>query len=352
MSAKVKYIAHHEIHRAAYYGNIDTVEKLIQTGQDINCRNRKGNTPLMMALLGTSNKKTKGKLLNFLLNHGADVNAVNEDGDSTLHVAINASSKKFVESLLNSGADNTLVNTSGQTASQLAYQLGNVKLGTLLLFYERPTIQNPAITVSTISNTAVNVPINDMPTLPNKPVGDTLSPKNSQLDKSTRKEKSPGLIDAIFSCIFPTCAFHRQLQKDFTEVVRKSETQIPTNEKNVQNDTQKRNASETGTTIRLHLCNGNLVEGKHGNVMLHQHVNTSHDDMRKEHIHFNEDQDFPSFHGDNNKSSNEKIHQLPHIGNECNMIRKNDGNVHRLPHIGNECNIIEQLEYNKCYVYA
>ena len=135
------------MHNAAYCGDIDTLMTLLTDEQYVNCRNQKGNTPLVSALIGCDNKKVKIDVLDLLMKNGADINSVNDDGDSILHVAVKATfrqsiSNKIIERLIDHGADKTMTNNQCLTAGQLAFQVNNAKLGTLLLFYERPQINH------------------------------------------------------------------------------------------------------------------------------------------------------------------------------------------------------------------
>lgn len=129
------------IHAESYKGNLDMVMKLFSDGEDINKRNRYGQTPLMMALLGNAKKKNKHAVITYLLKKKTDVNVLNGHGDSALHIAIKAStfsdiSAKVIRALVEAGADITLRNKDGKTPSQYAYHLGNVKIGDFLLFYD------------------------------------------------------------------------------------------------------------------------------------------------------------------------------------------------------------------------
>ena len=312
MSDQVKDITCHEIHSAAYYGNIGTIKQLIQSGQDINCRNKKGDTPLMMALLGPADKKTKGEILNFLLNNAADVNVVNHNGDPTLHIAVKASckkmiSRKFVETLLDHGTDNTLVNKCGQTASEIAFQLGNGKLGNLLLFYGRRTN-----TVSFYSN---------------KGAYERLTSRNTHREKVSGQNKTHGLMWSLFSCIFPTIAFHRQLQEDLSEIERKRKTMISSCERSVQRE---------NTVKHIQRCNGSVtIKGKNGDVIFHQHLNESKSGIVKVQVHVNENKD-RRIRGDTFIKESNDMQMVKHFdGNDSEniIIQEKEGptNVHDEP---------------------
>ena len=177
-----------KLHSAAYTGDLRTVIQLLKNEIDIiNAQNSKGYTVLMATLLGDGNKKRKGEILDYLLCSDANVNAFTKDGDSVLHIAVKASmtkvmSTRFVEMLLEHGADHTLKNNLGQTASQLAFQLGNAKLGEYLIFYEP-----------------------------------TPTPEKKKSDK--------GMMDVLCERFCHTYSFHKQIEEDIaTLMVKKKET--------------------------------------------------------------------------------------------------------------------------------
>lgn len=130
------------IHYDSFYGRIDALKKILSTegNKTINQQNKDGLTPLMMALLSNKGKTNKSEVIDILLQCGADVNLTNKNADSTLHVAVKASmrkviSTKFISQLLDYGADHNMLDKNDKTPSQLAFDLGNTKLGDFLLFY-------------------------------------------------------------------------------------------------------------------------------------------------------------------------------------------------------------------------
>jgi len=139
-----------ELHYAAYYGDINTLELLLAYGLINNHRDHKGNTPLFAVLVGSGSKKVKLKMIDVLVNNGANINSTNNEGNSVLHVAVRTASfkrisRKIVRLLIDRGADKLLRNNAGKTAYELAFEERNSKLGTLLLFYERSSskAENP-----------------------------------------------------------------------------------------------------------------------------------------------------------------------------------------------------------------
>lgn len=67
---------------AERYDQYDTFKLLIENGADIEIKNKKGLTPLMIAL-----SKASINYIKLLLDHGADVNATNDEGDTPLMIA-------------------------------------------------------------------------------------------------------------------------------------------------------------------------------------------------------------------------------------------------------------------------
>lgn len=133
----------YKLHRAAYHGDVDTVRAMLHNGYDVNSVNGKGNTALVSALIGKGKRKVKETLVNLLLDYGSDVNAMNNEGDSVLHVLVKATfhkkiSNRMVEKLIIHGADRKLTDSNDSNPAQLAFQVNNHKLGTLLLFYVKP----------------------------------------------------------------------------------------------------------------------------------------------------------------------------------------------------------------------
>ena len=68
--------------KAAAKGDIETIDRLIEKGVDVNAKGKDNVTPLLFALKG---KNKKGFLR--LLEHGADPNIQNERGDSVMSLA-------------------------------------------------------------------------------------------------------------------------------------------------------------------------------------------------------------------------------------------------------------------------
>ncbi|WP_078120607.1 ankyrin repeat domain-containing protein [Thiosocius teredinicola] len=105
------------------------LKALIERGASPTLRDDDENTALM--LLNTPD----ADIVRFLVEQGVDINAVNKDGDTALHVAARERLIDYVELLLTNGADLNLKNARGETPLLLAAQVGDEAL--FKLFAER-----------------------------------------------------------------------------------------------------------------------------------------------------------------------------------------------------------------------
>lgn len=89
-------------------------------GLTFNQKDDYGNTPLLTAV---SNGKSP-KIIEFLLENGADLTMADDWGRNALHLAVSAynANLKIVKALVEAGADITSMNRSGQTVLAAAYQ--------------------------------------------------------------------------------------------------------------------------------------------------------------------------------------------------------------------------------------
>ena len=150
------------LHRAASGGNVGIVELLLSNGADITATDRAGNTPLHLAsFFGTgidnfrsmrsdtytwrwSGQKVRMldislltlKSTQFLLDHGADVNAVNFQGKSALHFSIMKGQLLLTQLLLERGADVTLKDGHRAAPLTLASGFGDEEVARMLLKHD------------------------------------------------------------------------------------------------------------------------------------------------------------------------------------------------------------------------
>jgi ankyrin repeat protein len=86
-------------HRVIKRGDLPAARALVESGCDVNIRNRFGWTLLMLAAI-----EGDTPLVDYLLSRGADVNATNDFGVSALAYAALKGKYKAIQMLLGSGA--------------------------------------------------------------------------------------------------------------------------------------------------------------------------------------------------------------------------------------------------------
>ena len=100
-----------DIWTAAVAGNIEAVKQHLAKGMDINTRDGKfGMHPLSWAAL-----HGQSKMVGFLIQQSADVNAKQQDGSTALHTAAFLGRYKTAELLIQKGADVNARNDKGET---------------------------------------------------------------------------------------------------------------------------------------------------------------------------------------------------------------------------------------------
>ena len=109
---------------------VATLHDVVMNGVHVDARDDFGNTLLMMA---THHKKIQ--LVQWALQQGADINAINDAGVCALHIACHESSGScaIAECLLQHGADTELVDTNHCTVLHYAGSAGDSELVTLLI---------------------------------------------------------------------------------------------------------------------------------------------------------------------------------------------------------------------------
>jgi hypothetical protein len=133
------------LHGAAWKGDLEMVQLLLEYKADVKARSAKGETALHFAYSEYSARTIVGpsmpKVARLLLEHGADVNArmsrrylaALEDQRSTaLHYAAEYGMVEVVSVLLEHGADVGAENEDGKTAFQLAQEDGAAQITKLL----------------------------------------------------------------------------------------------------------------------------------------------------------------------------------------------------------------------------
>ncbi len=110
-------------------GDIDAVRALLQKNPElIAARNSEGATPLSMAAGGHL------EIVKFLLQQGADLNTVGQDG-TALHIAVWEAQEEITLFLLERGLDPSATSASGETALMAAGYKGLTQIGMILIEY-------------------------------------------------------------------------------------------------------------------------------------------------------------------------------------------------------------------------
>lgn len=128
------------LYGAAWHGGYETAERYVQYGHDINQTYAKfhGKTPLHAAAARGHYQVTE-----LLLDHGANVQAQDEDGNTPLHLAAIGGHDDLVIVLLSRDADPTIRNSDGNTPLHIASIGGHEDMLIQLLSRDAdPTIRN------------------------------------------------------------------------------------------------------------------------------------------------------------------------------------------------------------------
>ena len=158
------------LHSAAYYGDLEVVQKLVEYDADVNAKDEEGRTPFYNASEGIYPKDcsvhqlllelgadidaranngwtplhnasfygARLEVIRLLLERGADINARSKDDSTPLHKASSSYSEnlKVVRLLLESGADVKAKDNTGRTALQCVQGPGKEEVVKLLLEHE------------------------------------------------------------------------------------------------------------------------------------------------------------------------------------------------------------------------
>jgi hypothetical protein len=118
-----------ELHQAIESGDNEKVISLIQSGIDINSRNRENGTPLHTAI----SMKNKDITLLLIDKYYADVNLANNYNETPLHLAARSGEKEIVEKLIEKGANVNSLNRYSDNALSLSREAGFTEITDILL---------------------------------------------------------------------------------------------------------------------------------------------------------------------------------------------------------------------------
>lgn len=110
------------LHFACKRGKIEVCKLLIKVGAGIMARDAKGRTPLHRLVADMGYGPNHSSTLRYLLAAGAAVNAVNNTGETPLHVAMHVGQVDAISTLINAGADVTKRNAKGESPMEVLYE--------------------------------------------------------------------------------------------------------------------------------------------------------------------------------------------------------------------------------------
>jgi len=156
---------------AAEVNNLDVIKTLVAAGADPLIASDRGTTPLMMAAgAGTDVQRerepeervTAVETAKFLVEHGADVNAVGQYGWTALHAAAYQGLNDVIEFLVSKGAKIDQKDEFGQTALSISLSVLTKEIGARRLQIPRRYRQDTAelllkLGASTLDKTGVDV---------------------------------------------------------------------------------------------------------------------------------------------------------------------------------------------------
>jgi ankyrin repeat protein len=121
------------LHSAAYYGDLEMVQVLLEYGVDVNTQNRYCHTPLDFA--SRDGHRNDPGVARLLIAHGADPNTRNMESFTPLHRASNYGRIEIVRLLFEHGANVEVKDDEGKTPLDVASGKQHEEIIKLLLEY-------------------------------------------------------------------------------------------------------------------------------------------------------------------------------------------------------------------------
>ena len=108
------------LHSAAFYGDLEMIQVLLEYGVDVDAQNMSCGTPLGFA---SSGHHDDPKVARLLIEQGADPNPRNSGGCTPLHCALNNNGMKIARVLIEHGASLEVKDDEGKTPLDLASEV-------------------------------------------------------------------------------------------------------------------------------------------------------------------------------------------------------------------------------------
>jgi ankyrin repeat protein len=125
------------LHLASFSGHLEAAQLMLKYDANIHVRNKRGQTPLHRVLEGLIDEDGLPNIfldtIRCLLDHGADIDALDNDHATPLHTAAYYGCAKATRLLLEHGANVHLQDKEGQTPFQVASTKGWKEIAQLLL---------------------------------------------------------------------------------------------------------------------------------------------------------------------------------------------------------------------------
>lgn len=108
------------LHNASHYGQFDAVMLLLEHGADVNAKNIEGNNPLFAAV-----HQQHLEISRVLIERGADINARNKFGYTPIRTASRMGNTEILKLLIGKGADVNVKDNKGDTPLHFAVDGGS-----------------------------------------------------------------------------------------------------------------------------------------------------------------------------------------------------------------------------------
>lgn len=105
--------------------NSSIVKILVENSADVNLQNNSGQTPLMGTFTSTTTNKETHKIIETLVNAGADFDLIDNEGDTVLSNCIMCDNTKVIQMLIKAGVNVNLQDDDGVTPLMIATQINN-----------------------------------------------------------------------------------------------------------------------------------------------------------------------------------------------------------------------------------